>query len=121
MAVDLFLLPMTADFGNSAFAHTTLEVERKRELWPLICSLPSQPVPPQFETLVSIEGPEELDNWMQGNTQTDAYEKPLVCVFAADLKPLACHPLIRDSYVNRAVWAYLAELPDSLRVAVYWT
>ena len=121
MGVDLMLLPMDADFNNSAFAYTTLEVRRRRELWPLICALPSEPVPPSFESLLSLEGPPDWDFWVQGNTQVDGYEKPLFCVLAEHLLSLASHPAIEEEYLNKAAWAYLAQLPGETRVALYWT
>ena len=120
MGVDLMLLPMTTDFNGRAYAHTTLEVQRRYELWPLIRALPSEPVPPHFESLVSIAGPPEWDSWVQGNTQVDCYENPVFCVLAEHLCSLAGHPAVEQEVINRAAWSYLAQLPGEMRVALYW-
>jgi len=119
MGVDLMLLPMTVDYdGMTAVAYTTLELERRHELWPLVRTLSMEPVPAFFETLLSPEGPEE--SWAAGNTQTDSYGSPLRCVLAEDLYSLADHPAVQGNHTNRAVWAYLAQLPAGMRVALYW-
>jgi len=121
MGVDLMLLPMTVDHdGKTAVTYTTLEIERRHELWPLVRSLPSAPVPNSFETLLSTEGPGDWDLWVVGNTQTDSYGTPLRCVLAEHLYSLVDHPAVQDNHVNRAVWAYLAQLPVDMRVALYW-
>lgn len=114
------LLPITVDSMESGLAHTTLEVTRRRELWPLIHSLPSQPVPTRFETLVSNEVHNHWNIWMQGNTQVDAYGGKVLCVLVKDLLLLGNHPCVIDDFLNRAVWAYLGQLPDTMRVAIYW-
>ena len=120
MGIDLTLLPMTADADGSAYGSTTLELDKQRELWPLIRSLHSEPVPPYFETLLSTEGPEEWDACVEGNTQVDNYGNPLMCVLVEQLLSLADHSGVRATYTNRAVWAYLAQLPADMRVALYW-
>ena len=120
MGIDLMLLPMDVDYNDSAYAHTILEVQKRNDLWLLIDALPSEPVPPNFETLVSDEGPPEWEFWVQGNTQVDGYNKPLACVGAKYLQALVGHPAVQEEHVNRAVWAYLAQLPADTRIAIYW-
>jgi hypothetical protein len=120
MGIDLLLLPIHPTDNTRAFAHTTLEVQRRHELLSLIRTLPSQPVPPFLETLVSMAGPQELEAWVQGDTQTDSYGDPLRCVRAEDLWLLANHPAVEDNFVNRATWAYLVQLPEDMLIAIYW-
>jgi len=121
MGIDLFLLPIEPDSGEVAYAYTTLDVRRRSELWEPIRSLPSCPVPSKFfETLVSVEDFADGERWCCGNTQMDNHGQPLRWVYAKDLKALAAHPAVQDNHQNRAVWAYLMQLPDQTRVALYW-
>lgn len=121
MGVDLALLPFDGELSDDvAFSHTVLDCFRRRELWEHIEALPDEPVPARFDTYLSHD-----DAWDEGthygNTQRTPYDTPVRCVRVADLLPLRHHQGVQDNPKNRAVWAYLAELPPDTRVALYWS
>jgi len=89
--------------------------------------LESFPLPRVFRTWLSRHFPQEgcdcgcaegLEHW--GNLQRDAHDDPIVMVTIGALTTLAHHPDVRRIQSNRAVWAYLAEMPPEQLVALYW-
>lgn len=115
MGLDLYLLPF--DEG-SVFSHTLLSCERRRDLFEVIMGrLSETPVPDTFYTYLSREDDQDSH---YGITTETPYGEPLGWVLASRLLEFAAHEGVRDNFTNRAIWAYLAELPSKTRVALYW-
>jgi len=121
MGVDLKLLPVQADgrpYSEFGYSHTVLDLSRRRTLWPAIGALPTTAVPPVFNTYLCRCS--DYDDVHYGNTQTTPYGDPLLATTAGDLVTLLNHECVRENALNRAVWAYLRELPSDQLVALYW-
>lgn len=109
MGVDVRLLPLIGrDFWA---AHEILDLERCSHLWPQIRALPSEPIPQPF-SFYQNEG--------YGPRSEDGYGNPLRYVTAGALVTLADRPSVTDNWKNRAVWAYLAEMPPDWPIIIYW-
>ena len=122
MGSDLTLLPFgsTLDIAVRFFSHTILNLERRRELWPLIDEIEERfgrDVPHGF---TSFLGRQDNGEHGYGDTMRTPYDDNLKYVEARHLKPLKDHSLVQDNYLNRAAWAYLEQLPDDLPIALYW-
>lgn len=121
MGLDLSLLPFSHSFQHAdslAFSHSILECERRRDLFRVIMELPGVPVPDGFSSFYSIDDKYEEPHY--GDTTTTPYGDRLLSVEVEALLALKGHEDVRDNYRNRAVWAYLAELPPDRQVALYW-
>ena len=115
MGVDLTLLPLIAeDFWA---AHDLLRVERRRELWPSITALPTLPIPEPLSCYVA-----QLENGEcgYGRLAKDPYGSLLEYTTAGALLTLASHESVNDCWENRAVWAYLAQMPSEWKIVLYW-
>ncbi len=117
MGVDLTLLPFDADRANLSFSHSVLGIERRRELWDLILEMEIDVVPNGFTSYLS-----RLENGETGygETMETPYGEPLKYTKAERLVSLAHHEEVRNNFKNRAVWAYLMELPPETKIALYW-
>ncbi len=123
MGVDTLLIPFESSNDingrTTGLSHTSLEVVRSRDMWREILALESQPVPEIFLTLFGDVYPDEPDYWNR-ETSVDSYGKPLRWVFAGALAALRDYRNIPEESGNRAVWAYLEQLPPDYKVALYW-
>ena len=119
MGLDLSLLPFDAD-GDISFSHTILNCERRQELFEQLFQLDEagQKVPEKFNSYLSRD--EKYEDSHYGLTTKTPYGEDLKYVKAVHLKAYASHPEVQDNYINRAIWAYLACLPDETKVALYW-
>lgn len=120
MALDLRLLPFDSppDFSDSmAWSHTILSCDRTAVLRPLR-KLRGQPVPEIFNTFVGQL--QKSGEHRYGNTQVDPYGDPIRCVKVSQLLNLTRNRGVTWSQHNRAIWAYLAHLDLSTKVALYW-
>lgn len=117
MGVDLTMLPLDADHSDFQFSHSMLGVERRRELWPLIEKLEQGGLSSNFQ---SFYGPGLNGEPGYGTTAETPYGEPIKWASAGDLAKLSTHNTITDNAKNRAVWAYLSELPADTKVALYW-
>ena len=117
MGVDLTLIPVDADNGNLFFGHSLLEVERRRELWPLIkvmrCIEITRPFSCHMASLPSGEV-------RYGDVTEDDYGEQLKTVCADDLLVLRNHDAVSGSNRNRAIWAYLHCLQRDTRIVLFW-
>lgn len=122
MGVDLSLLPFDCDHGTSfSFSHTLLELERRRELWDPIYSMETESGEPAPENFTSYRGDPGADGEHgYGKTTKTPYGDRIRFVSAFLLCKLKDHEAVRDNWKNRAIWAYLAELPPETKVALYW-
>ena len=125
MGIDLRLLPFyNQDMGNedtSAFSHSIIDIERRRELWPKIEEIEKNfghTVPKFFTSFCGRS--KDWDDTCYGVTITTPYGLPLRYVYAKYLKSLKKHPAVKDNYKNRAAWAFIDKCPDDLKIALYW-
>lgn len=125
MGVDLTLLPfcneqMSNDDYIIYFSHTALDMQRRHELWEPIKEIEEKfgvVVPSGFLSLLSREG-ETGPHY--GKTMRTPYGNPLQYVLAKHLKIFEKQRGVQDNWQNRAIWAYLLQLPNNLRIALYW-
>ncbi len=118
MGLDLTLLPFDADSERMNFSHTVLSCERRGQLFEEIQELRATPVPEDFTSYLSLDG--EYEEHHYGQTHETPYGEPLTYVLAGQLWPFASHEDVMSQSKNRAIWAYLAELPPDTKVALYW-
>lgn len=119
MGLDLTLLPFEADYGDWGFSHSVLNLERRGELLDEILELRAHPVPLNFGTFLCRDDAYEEPHY--GNTQETPYGEPLQWVRVTSLRDLSERRGVIDNCQNRAVWAYLKELPNDAKVALYWS
>ncbi len=129
MMGDVTLLPVQGAEGDrlAMYAEDALSCACPQALAETLRRLESFPLPRVFRTWLSRHFPQEgcdcgcaegLEHW--GNLQRDAHDDPIVMVTIGALTTLAHHPDVRRIQSNRAVWAYLAEMPPEQLVALYW-
>lgn len=121
MGVDLRLFPYYSTSDHIDFSRDILDVERRRELWDPIAEIEKEhgrDVSEGFKTFCGRS--EDYDDNCYGVTKDTPYGTPLKYVLAVHLKTLATHPAVRNNYKNRAVWAWINEAPDNLKIALYW-
>ena len=118
MGLDLTLLPFNSNSPTSDFSQTVLPCFSRKNLFGQIAKLSNQrDVPETFNSYLS--GGSDGERCF-GLTLNTAYGEPLKCVKAGDLAALWVHHDVQDNSINKAVWAYLAELPEDTNVALYW-
>ena len=113
MGLDLKLLPYTG---------TVLDLERRHKLFMEIVKiddLHGMPVDDDFNSYLGCKN--GIDETCYGITTTTPYGDRLTYVFAKHLNPLVNHKGVTDNDTNRAVWSYLKECPDELKIALHWS
>lgn len=118
MGVDIAFLPV--DSIEVGFSHQILQTCRRSELNDIIEEIEKQhgrDVPVNF---TSYLGKREDDGSGYGMTDKSPYGDPLKMVQAEHLKTIANIQPIQDNWQNRAVWAYIDQMPDDQWVVVYW-
>lgn len=122
MGLNLTLLPFySLGMDNECFSLSVLNLERRSELWRPILEIEKEKgvdIPDNFSSYLSRDGECEDTHW--GKTINTPYDERVRYVFAKHLKPLVSHPGVQDNYKNRAVWAYLEQCPDDLKIALFW-
>lgn len=119
MGVDLTLLPYWNN--NCNFAHTLLDLERRRELWDEIEKLKQCDVSTGFSSYVSrVSDGTMKDEKCYGVVDETPYGEPLRYTIVGELLQVASHVGVTDNWKNRAAWAFLARCPTELKVALYW-
>lgn len=118
MGRDLTLLPIDHD-GHPVLllSHVVLSVCRRDELFQAIRQIESAPLESGLHTYVAVFPNGELG---YGLKSEDDYGTPLRWVNSGDLAKLDSHPGVIDNWRNRAIWAYLRELPQ-VRVVLDWS
>ncbi len=114
MGLHLTLLP----FWGNDFSDTVLHCVDRCNLFEEIQKLPTERVPQYFESHLSRE--KDIETTHYGDTQSDGYGDTLNAVTVLQLLSLASHEAVLDNFVNRAIWAYIKELPSETKVAIYW-
>jgi hypothetical protein len=118
MSVDLHLLPFDCDLPQFSYSHTVLSCTTSYPLWEEVKALATTPVPANFTAYVSRDA--TYDDPHYGVTTVDPYGQSVRACLAGDLAALHAHPGVQQHATNRAIWAYLAALPPSTRVALFW-
>lgn len=119
MGIDLKLLPFDEDNNDLAYSHTILNCFRQTELFDSIQDLESRlgrPVSKNFDSYLRLTE----EGYQYGKTTRTPYDELLKFVLASDLLEFAAHSGVQENWKNRAVWAYLSELPATTKVALYW-
>jgi len=122
MGLDLTLLPIfTRMKSEKWFSHSVLELNREPELFEKILEVERKVgilVPPDFDSYLSRgEGNEESH---YGETCWTPYGDPVKYVRVKDLLKFRYCNEVYDYFLNRAVWAYLKELPEDIKIALFW-
>ena len=116
MSLDLRLLPFDAD-DLVSYSHTVLSCEQDYRLFDAIADLEKtkgRTVPPGFNSFVSRD--EAYEDSHYGRTTETPYGEPLQEV---EVEVLLKIDAPKDG-INKAIWAYLAELPPRTKVALFW-
>jgi len=117
MGVDLTLLPLIGrDFWA---AHDILRLERRSELWSDVEKLPQKPIPQALSCHKAVS-PTTGDP-CYGDTETTPYGTRITYTTAADLMTLKDNEAVQDNWQNRAIWAYLAQMPGDWPICLYWS
>lgn len=113
MGVDLTLIPVDCEMDNLNFGHSKLSLERRRELWDAIIEAKiAKPFGKPFSCYAGESYSEETE---------DCYGQSLTYALVNDLLKLFDHEGVVDNYTNRAIWAYLRELPANNKIILYWS
>ena len=119
MGLDLTLLPFYSEDMEIPFSHDVIQLSRNYELFDIINAVEKQfgrDVPENFTSYVSRD--DKYEDIHYGITATTSYGDSLKYVKAKDLwKVMGFENL---SWRNKAVIAYLRELPENLNIALYW-
>ncbi len=120
MGLDLYLLPFDCDNPGISFAHTLLSCQRRGDLFDVLSTLlGATPVPDDFTSFLGYH-PAPCGEYGYGHTYEDPYGSSLRALTVAQLLTVSTHDGVQDNHKNRAIWAYLAELPPETRVALFW-
>ncbi len=119
MGVDLRLLPL---LGPEAWvSHSMLDLERRRALWPAVEALSSQEIPEPLSCYLNrVPDGSYQGEPCYGYIEKDPYGNRLRWTTAKELLKLSNHESVQDNYLNRAVWAYLAQIPPDWKIVLYW-
>lgn len=116
MGVDLTLMPLLGK--QSWVAHDMIRVCRRGELWEPIAALPTKTIPQPLHCYVArhnIDG-----KTCYGPVEFDPYGERLTYTTTTDLFTVKDHGAVQDNWQNRAVWAYLEQMPADWPVVLYW-
>jgi len=118
MGVDLDLLPVEGGDSHWGFSNTVLRCTRS-ELFREIHTVQERKgitVPESFSSYASRDDKYEEPHY--GETQEDCYGDQIESLDVREL--LKFKEQAQACPQNRAVWAYLAELPPRTKVALFW-
>ena len=127
MGVDLKLLPIFSRMRSAIwFSHSVIELSRQSELFEKILEVEKKVgilVPPHFDSYLSREIDLEtgFDETHYGITTWTPYGDPVKYVTVKDLLKFRYCNEVFDNFLNRAVWAYLNELPKDTKIALFWS
>ena len=117
MSLALSLLPFEDVYGSRS-SYSVLSCNLGGRLYDVIHPLPEQaPVPEMFMSHMSREGG---DDTHFGITKRDGDGELVQCLPALVLLRVKDNEFVQSNAKNRAVWAYLAQLPPETPVALYW-
>lgn len=117
MGVDLTLMPLLSkDYWA---AHDMLRLERERDLWDPIAKLPQAPIPKPLSCHQARN--KETGDTCYGDAENTPYGDRMTYTTVADLLMLNDHEGVQDHWRNKAVWAYLAQMPGDWKIVLYWS
>ena len=114
MGVRLTLLPIGGVNELITSLHNFLVCERDNWLFEEIDQIIATEVPPDFQGFY----PAEDCDYFFGPVTIDGYGNKLTYVLVKELlklKPLS------DSQTNKAIWAYLKQLPREGKIVLFWS
>lgn len=115
MGVDVTFLPIEHESENLCYSHTLLPLERRYDLQDEIRKLGPRELGRKISSYVGRNKDGEI---CYGDTDSDCYGEALTYLTAGEL-------LLVDKatveYQNKAVWAYLKELPSDAKIIIYWS
>lgn len=115
MGVDLKLLPLL--HGDFWTAHTILDVNRRRELWPEIAAQVRDQVPEPVNCYLAIG---KDGDPAYGPVAKDPYGSPLTWCTAGNLWSLKLHRGVQDNWQNKAIWEFLGQMPKDWKIVLFW-
>jgi hypothetical protein len=115
MGVDLKLLPVM--LKGSWLCHDMIEVSRDRDLWDDVTKLPQQPIP---QAIGCYLGHGKDGETCYGDIEETPYGERITYTTAGDLMSLKDHEAVRWGWKNKAIWAYLAQMPEDWLICLYW-
>lgn len=121
MGVDLKLLVVDGDMGNSAFAHTMLEFGRNYDAHDKIREQ-SHPIPwKDFSSYVSrVPDGSMKGETCYGDVNEDCYGEKLKYVRADDFLKAVKSFLPNLSHRQMAAYVYLEAMPPETKIVLYW-
>jgi hypothetical protein len=117
MGLDLTLLPFDHDSGEFCYSHTVLDCGRSYDLFDFIDTLPQIEVPQGFTSYVSRQGGKDTH---YGKTTETPYGEPVKYTTASMLLTVPENIKATFSPKERAIWAYLEQLDQYTKVALFW-
>ena|SRR5258706_10591740 len=113
MGVELNLLPLL--YRDQWLSHEIIYLAKDYDLWERIDALPQKEIPQPISCYLATDGSGEKK---YGLILKTPYGKPITYVTASDLLQI---DLSEDaSWREKAVWAYLAQMPPDRQICLYW-
>lgn len=114
MGIDVTFLPIEHESKDLCYSHTLLPLERRYDLQDEIRRLEPRILGRKISSYVGRDKEGEV---CYGDTDSDCYGDALTYLTSGEL-------LLVDSatveYKNKAIWAYLRELPADTKIVIYW-
>jgi len=120
MGLDLTLLPYWSETAH--FSHCVLELGRRSGLFERIQEIEAKfgkEVSEGFDSYLSRDDTYEESHY--GITIKDPYGGKVRYLNVRHLLRFKYNEGVKNHYKNKAVWAYLKELPRNLKVALFWS
>ena len=117
MSLDLTLIPVDHDSEGWGFGHSLLEWGSGFDSSDATKHLTRFPVPADFAT---FKGRSDDGESAYGNTQQTPYGEPLQAVEAKPLADALSRLTHGNGWRRAAVVAYLRQMPDDAKIALYW-
>jgi hypothetical protein len=115
MGIDLTFLPLEHESERLAYSHTLLPLERRYDLQDEVRALNPKSLGRVMSSYLSRNKDGEI---CYGDTNEDCYGEALTYLTVAEL--LQVNPTTIQ-YKNKAIWAYLKELPLETKIVLYWS
>lgn len=117
MGVDLTLMPLLSK--DTWCSHDLIRLNRRRELWDPVAALPQWPIPKALSCHQARDP--KTGETCYGDAETTPYGDRMTYTTAGDLFTLGDHEGVQDNWQNKAVWAYLANMPPDWPIVLYWS
>lgn len=114
MGVDVTFLPLDCDRVNLTYSHTLLPLDRRYDVQEEIRKLDPRLLGKEMTSYLANKN----DGICYGDFKEDCYGEVLTYLTAGEL--LLINKKIIE-HKNKAIWAYLAELPSDTKVVLYWS